>query len=146
MLLLIKASDEQGQPLALLSGETLPEWAGTGSGADDYGGMPGKGYAKLLRDALSGEMPVVSYWRQALIAADTRLPAQDGGSQPLCFSIAGLRRGASGPRACYCAASLSRRRDEKNGICPIWRWACVTVDVAGEPATASYWPDQKQGV
>jgi hypothetical protein len=37
--------------------------------------LPGKAYAKVLRDVLSGEAPVVSYWKQALIDSDNRIPA-----------------------------------------------------------------------
>lgn len=37
--------------------------------------MPGMAYAKVLRDALTGELPVVSYWKQALVDSDNRIPA-----------------------------------------------------------------------
>ena len=67
MILTVEAS-AGGQPLALIRGGTVPEWGGA------QAGLPGKAYAKVLRDVLSGEAPVVSYWKQALIDSDNRIP------------------------------------------------------------------------
>jgi hypothetical protein len=69
MILVVTASDAQGQLLPLLSGPTVPTWGGA------QAGRPGKAFAKVLRDAASGESPVVSYWKQTFIASDNRLPA-----------------------------------------------------------------------
>ena len=69
LLLLVEAKDAAGTPLALLAGDTVPEWGGT------YAGAAGRGFAKLLRDVASGESPVVSYWKQAVIVEDTRIAA-----------------------------------------------------------------------
>jgi hypothetical protein len=69
MILTVTALDGQGQPLQQTSGSTVPAWGGL------QAGMPGKAYAKLLRDAVTGAMPVVSYWKQSFIAGDNRLPA-----------------------------------------------------------------------
>ena len=68
MILTVEAS-AGGQPLALIEGSTVPEWGGA------QAGLPGKAYTKVLRDVLSGEAPVVSYWKQALIDSDNRIPA-----------------------------------------------------------------------
>lgn len=76
MLLVLAATDDEGAPLPLLEGETLPAWAGSGDSPHDYAGQPGRGYAKLLRDVATGEMPTVAYWKQTLLVADTRLPAE----------------------------------------------------------------------
>ena len=59
----------QGQALPLQSGPTVPEWGG------EYAGQPGEAYAKVLKDVVTGESPVVSYWKQTLIENDNRLPA-----------------------------------------------------------------------
>jgi hypothetical protein len=67
MILTISATDGEGQTLPQLSGPTVPEWGGAQSG------LPGKAYAKVLCDVVSGEYPVVSYWRQALIISDNRI-------------------------------------------------------------------------
>lgn len=69
MILAVTAIDGQGLPLLKQSGPSLPDWAG------DLVGSPGKVYAKVLRDAVSGEYPVVSYWKPSYIVSDNRLPA-----------------------------------------------------------------------
>jgi YVTN family beta-propeller protein len=69
LLLLIEATDGWGASLRQLTGPVVPPWGG------GLAGTPGTGYAKLLRDVVTGEWPVVSYWRQVLIVGDTRLPA-----------------------------------------------------------------------
>lgn len=68
MILTIAAQDTQGQ-LALLSGPTVPAWGG------EQAGTPGQLYAKILSDAVSGEYPVVSYWKPSFILSDNRIPA-----------------------------------------------------------------------
>jgi hypothetical protein len=75
MILVVAATDGQGQALPLQSGSTVPDWGGVGPDSNDYAGRPGKGYAKVLRDVVSGEAPVASYWKQALIQSDNRLAA-----------------------------------------------------------------------
>jgi hypothetical protein len=75
MILVVAATDGQGQALPLQSGPTVPNWGGVGPDPNDYAGRPGKGYAKILKDVASGELPVASYWKQALIERDNRLAA-----------------------------------------------------------------------
>lgn len=69
MLLIVQALDENGDPLVFAEGSTIPAWGG------NYAGIPGTGYAKILRDVETGDFPVVSYWKQALIESDNRLAA-----------------------------------------------------------------------
>jgi len=69
MILTILATDNNGISLLQTSGPVVPFWGGAQSG------LPGKAYAKVLQDALSGQYPVVSYWKQAFIRSDNRLPA-----------------------------------------------------------------------
>ena len=69
LLLVVEARDADGATLALVEGPTVPAWGGS------LAGTPGKGYAKVLRDLATGEAPVVSYWKQALVESDTRLAA-----------------------------------------------------------------------
>ncbi|MFV2072562.1 MAG: beta-propeller fold lactonase family protein [Thermoanaerobaculales bacterium] len=69
LLLEVEATGPDGQALALLQGPTIPDWGGS------LAGRPGAGYAKLLEDVASGEWPVVSYWKQAVIREDSRLEA-----------------------------------------------------------------------
>jgi len=75
MILLVRATDDQERELAQVAGPTVPDWGGVGPDPDDYAGWPGKGYAKVLQDVVSGEAPVASYWKQALIQSDNRLAA-----------------------------------------------------------------------
>lgn len=69
VMLVVEATDATGNPLPLLDGPQLPTWAG------DYADQPGRGYAKLLRDEWTGEMPTASIWRPVQIEEDTRIPA-----------------------------------------------------------------------
>ncbi len=75
MVLVVKATDGEGNDLAQLSGPVVPDWGGVGGGDVDYAGLPGKGYAKVLRDAQTGEWPVVNYWKPTFIHSDNRIPA-----------------------------------------------------------------------
>jgi hypothetical protein len=69
MILLVQATDEKGKALAFAEGSLVPVWGG------DLANRPGKGYAKILRDALSGQSPVASYWKQTFIESDNRIRA-----------------------------------------------------------------------
>jgi hypothetical protein len=86
MLLLVEATDRNGQRLTLVKGEKLPEWAGVGpENKGNYAGLPGRGYAKVLKDLLLYpdrgrsrdfvfEYPA-PHWRPTLIEYDSRIPA-----------------------------------------------------------------------
>jgi hypothetical protein len=69
LILTVAAEDGMGQALPLQAGPVVPAWGGA------QAGLPGKAFAKVLRDVRSGEAPVASYWKQALIASDNRIPA-----------------------------------------------------------------------
>lgn len=69
MILTVAAVDDEGKNVEQLIGPTIPDWGGA------QAGMPGKVFAKILRDVASGAAPVVSYWKQALIDSDSRIPA-----------------------------------------------------------------------
>ena len=75
LILLVRATDDQGRELVQIAGPKVPDWGGVGSDRNDYAGWPGKGFAKVLRDVQSGEAPVASYWKQTLIESDNRIPA-----------------------------------------------------------------------
>lgn len=76
MILLVRATDTNGNPLPLLDGPTIPEWGGVGDPAAGYvAGQPGVLYAKVLADFYTGETPVYAYWRQTRLVSDNRLPA-----------------------------------------------------------------------
>ena len=69
MILVVSAIDEAGDELPLVEGPVLPDWCG------NEAGRPGVAYAKVLRDVVTGESPVVNYWKQTLIESDNRLAA-----------------------------------------------------------------------
>jgi hypothetical protein len=69
MILIVEAIDADGNVLTLSQGPVNPEYSG------DYGGLPGKTFAKVLRDEWTGEMPTAAFWRPVTIVEDTRLPA-----------------------------------------------------------------------
>jgi hypothetical protein len=69
MILVVQATDGDGNPLPLSGGPTLPEWTG------DYAGQAGQAYAKILEDEWTGEIPTAAYWRGIRLVEDTRLAA-----------------------------------------------------------------------
>lgn len=69
VLLVVRATHGSGGELALVEGESLPEWAG------DVAGFAGQAYARILRDTLTGEEPTFSHWRLVELVEDTRIPA-----------------------------------------------------------------------
>jgi hypothetical protein len=75
MVLVVKAVDAAGNALENLAGALVPDWGGAGNAENDFAGRPGKGFAKVLRDARSGEWPVVNYWKPTFILSDNRIAA-----------------------------------------------------------------------
>jgi len=86
MILLVDAVDKRGKPLPMMRGERVPSWGGVGAREDgNYAGLPGKGFAKVLRDLalypdgqrrrrFRKEYPA-PYWRPTLVESDNRIPA-----------------------------------------------------------------------
>jgi hypothetical protein len=81
LLLVVEATDGDRQALTLENGPTIPDWGG------EQAGLPGKAFAKVLRDVLSGESPVASYWKQTIIESDNRIPALESDSSHFVFSM-----------------------------------------------------------
>jgi hypothetical protein len=76
MILLVNATDGQGQALPLLEGSTVPGWGGVGDPAKGYyGGLPGKGFAKILSELWTEISPTAAYWNPTRILSDNRIPA-----------------------------------------------------------------------
>lgn len=85
----VEATDQSGKPLRLVYGERVPIWGGSGKDPNDYAGLPGKGFAKVL-ETLSEyqKVTIVSekqslaefpapMWRKTRIKSDNRI-APDG--------------------------------------------------------------------
>ncbi len=76
MILLVSATDGQGQALPLQDGPTVPDWGGIGSPARGYyAGLPGQGYAKILMELWTEVTPSGAYWNPTRVVSDNRLPA-----------------------------------------------------------------------
>ena len=59
-----------------VSGPTVPEWSGVGDpGAGYYAGMPGTGYAKILKELWTEFSPTGAYWNHTAVVSDNRIPA-----------------------------------------------------------------------
>jgi hypothetical protein len=86
MILTVTASDDQGLSLPLITGPAVPDWGGA------QAGQPGTAFAKVLRDVVTGQSPVVSYWKQTLIASDNRIPAM--GEDTSTYTFAAPQQGA----------------------------------------------------
>lgn len=69
MMLVVEAFDADGKPLTQLEGLVNPAYAG------DFGGLPGKTFAKVLQDDWTGDYPTGAYWRPVTLIEDTRLAA-----------------------------------------------------------------------
>jgi hypothetical protein len=80
MILVVEALDADGNPLQLEQGPVNPAYSG------DYGALPGKTFAKILRDDLTGEAPTAAIWRPITIIEDTRLAALATDSTQYTFS------------------------------------------------------------
>lgn len=105
MILLVDAVDDQGNRLPLARGERVPSWGGVGPVAEgNYAGLPGKGFAKVLRDAMpypDGRGPrhlvrayPAPHWRPAVIESDTRIPADGLDASLYEFSVPADWRGS----------------------------------------------------
>ncbi len=76
MLLLVQATDANGNLLPLTEGPVLPEWAGEGDPSQGYyAGLPGRLYAKTLQEIWTEVTPSGAYWNPSRILEDTRIPA-----------------------------------------------------------------------
>jgi len=87
MILLVNAKDGQGQALSLLEGGTIPVWGGVGDPTLGYfAGLPGKGYAKILRELWTEVEPTGSYWNPTRIVSDNRIAALETDTTKYIFS------------------------------------------------------------
>ena len=69
LILVVEALDENGNVLSLTEGPVNPAYSG------NFGGLPGKTFAKILKDEWTGETPTGAYWRPVNLVEDTRLAA-----------------------------------------------------------------------
>jgi nitrate/TMAO reductase-like tetraheme cytochrome c subunit len=76
IILLVEASDSQGQALSLINGSVIPNWGGIGDPNEGYyAGLPGKGFAKILKELWTEIAPSGAYWNHTRIVGDNRIAA-----------------------------------------------------------------------
>ena len=76
LILLVQAKDAANNPLTQLSGPTVPDWGGVGDPEQGYyAGLPGKIYAKVLRELWTQVVPSGAYWNHTEVVSDNRLAA-----------------------------------------------------------------------
>lgn len=76
LILLVRATDADGAPLAQREGPQVPEWGGVGDPAQgDYAGLPGKAFAKVLEELWTGISPSAAYWNPTRVLSDNRIAA-----------------------------------------------------------------------
>jgi hypothetical protein len=87
LILLVRASDAAGNPLAQIDGPTVPEWGGIGDpAAGYYAALPGKGYAKILMELWTEISPTGAYWNPTRIVSDNRLAALESDVSSYAFA------------------------------------------------------------
>lgn len=97
MILLVEVKDDRGYLLDMFHGERVPVWGGVGSvEKGNFSGLPGKGFAKVLKDAklypdkrqkhFSSEYPA-PHWRPTYIESDNRIPADGKDKSSYQFQI-----------------------------------------------------------
>jgi len=84
MILLVEATDEEGNPLPQADGPTVPLWGGEADPSGEagpeegyYSGVPGTAYAKILQEMWTEVSPTGAYWNPTRILSDNRIPAME---------------------------------------------------------------------
>ncbi|MBN2594558.1 MAG: carboxypeptidase regulatory-like domain-containing protein, partial [Sedimentisphaerales bacterium] len=76
LILIVKATDSQGNLLDYSDGPVIPKWCGTGDPNEGYyGGLPGKAFAKVLEELWTDVSPTAAYWNPTRILSDNRIAA-----------------------------------------------------------------------
>jgi hypothetical protein len=98
MILLVEVTDEKGVTLPMIKGERIPRWGGVGPKEEgNYADLPGKGFAKVLKDLLPYpdrrkkrhfryDYPA-PHWRPTLVESDNRIPADGSDISDYQFTI-----------------------------------------------------------
>lgn len=87
LILLVRASDEGANPLEQIDGPMLPAWTGQGDPSQGYyAGLPGRVYAKVLRELWTNRYPTGAYWSHTQILSDNRIPALQSDTTAYTFS------------------------------------------------------------
>jgi hypothetical protein len=100
MILLVEVTDPKGVPLRMIKGERVPAWGGVGPREEgNFADLPGKGFAKVLKDLFpypdrrsslhfQSGYPA-PHWRPTLVESDNRIPADGSDISDYRFSVSG---------------------------------------------------------
>ena len=87
LILIVEATDAGGAALPLAKGSLLPEWCGKGNPQKGYyAGLPGKTYAKLLKERWTEVFPTGAYWNHTDLVSDNRLAALQSDTSTYSFA------------------------------------------------------------
>ena len=76
LILVVKATDSQGNLLDYSDGPVIPEWCGTGDPNEGhYAGLPGKAFARVLEELWTEVSPTGAYWNPTRLLSDNRIAA-----------------------------------------------------------------------
>ncbi len=134
LILTLDTRDGDGAPLSAVAGTRVPAWGG------DLAGEPGAGYARVLRDAVTGETPTVAYWRQTLVEEDSRLAALEVRAGTYLFALP-----AEGGLVTVDVRLVFRRLFQELGVAKGWDVPDVVMEeanvvVATQPTARLYVP------
>jgi mono/diheme cytochrome c family protein len=88
LILLVRATDDQGRTLKQVEGPIVPEWGGVGDIAKGYyAGLPGTAYAKVLQELWTEIYPTGAYWNPTRVLSDNRIAAFETASSTYAFSV-----------------------------------------------------------
>jgi len=88
LILLVEATDPEGNPLTQTNGTTVPEWGGVGDPEQGYyAGLPGKAYAKVLEELWTEISPSGAYWNPTRIVSDNRIAAFETDTSTYAFAL-----------------------------------------------------------
>ncbi len=86
MILIVGATDPEGNLLPQVDGPTVPLWGGVGDLDEGYyAGAPGTAYAKILQEMWTEVTPTGAYWNPTRILSDNRIPAMDSDTTSYVF-------------------------------------------------------------
>ena len=87
LILLIDATDADGNRLSQLSGPEIPGWGGVGEPDQGYfAGLPGSVYAKVLQELWTEVSPSGAYWNPTRVISDNRIAAFETASSTYIFA------------------------------------------------------------
>ena len=88
LILIVEATDLDGDALELLAGPQLPDWCGVGpSDQGYYAGLPGVTYAKVLEELWTEIYPTGAYWNPTRIRSDNRIAAFETAHSSYAFDL-----------------------------------------------------------